>query len=71
MRRIDELSPDGVLIVVQWDVMGVGSSAFIPCIDTVTAKKQIAKALERRGWEYKVATHVENKTLGVRIWRIL
>jgi len=39
MRRIDELSPDGVLIVVQWDVMGVGSSAFIPCIDTVTAKK--------------------------------
>ena len=71
MRRIDELCPDGVIVKVRWGDMVVGSSIFIPCIDTVTAKKQAKKVLADKGWECKLATTVENKMLGVRIWRLL
>ena len=51
--------------------MVVGSSIFIPCIDTVTAKKQVKKIVAQKGWECKLATRVEDKNLGVRMWRVL
>ena len=70
-RRIDELSPDGVIVKVRWGDMVVGSSIFIPCIDTVTAKKQVKKIAAQKGWECKLATRVEDKNLGVRMWRVL
>jgi hypothetical protein len=39
--KIDDLSPDDIKIVVDWEGLLVGSSAFIPCINTEKAHQQI------------------------------
>ena len=41
MLRIDDLNPDGVRIVVNWDEMVTSSSIFVPCVNTDAAKEQI------------------------------
>jgi hypothetical protein len=51
--------------------MVVGASVFIPCIDTENTKKQVAKIIKSKGWEYKASVAVENGCQGVRVWRIL
>lgn len=69
--RTDDLHPDGIRIVVAWDKMVVGASAFIPCINTEEAKKQIAKIAKKKGWEVQVHVHIEDERFGVRMWRTL
>ena len=66
---IDDLHPDGVRIVVNWDDMVVGSSVFIPCIDTTAARSQARSVAVRRKWTIKVTPQIENQLFGVRIWR--
>ena len=39
--RTYDLNPDGIRIVVRWNKFVVGTSIFIPCIDTVKAVQQI------------------------------
>ena len=71
LKKTSDLDPDGVTIRVQWGGMVVGSSIFVPCIDTERAKSQIKKVMESKGWEYKASVVVENEYQGVRVWRIL
>lgn len=68
--RIDDLNPDGVRIVINWDAFGVGTSMFIPCIATDTAVKQVKKICQVKGFrvECRVVTH--SKRMGVRVWRM-
>jgi hypothetical protein len=66
-----ELYPDGVIISVNWDKMGVGTSAFIPCIDTAEAASQVRDLFKTRGWQCDTRVCVENNKLGVRFWRTL
>ena len=44
--KIDDLNPDGVRVVVKWDNLVVGSSMFIPCVNTEEAMRQAAKILD-------------------------
>lgn len=67
---LDQVAPDGLLLVVDWNSMRVGTSVFLPCIDTSTALKQAGGIFGRRGWRMRVAIRVENEMWGVRIWRI-
>ena len=39
--RLDDLAPDGVKIVVDWDAMVANASVFIPCVNNVKAEKQL------------------------------
>lgn len=66
---IDDVYPDGVRIVVDWDAMVVGSSIFIPCVNTSAARSQAQNVAKRRNWTIKVTPRVENQLFGVRIWR--
>jgi hypothetical protein len=66
---LDQIGPDGVLVVVDWDAMKVGSSVFVPCINTTEALKQVGGIFTRRGWEMRVVIRAENDIWGVRIWR--
>lgn len=66
---IDQIAPDGLLIVVEWDNMRVGSSVFIPCIDTTEAIKQVRRIFERKGWRMRIAIRPEKGIWGIRIWR--
>lgn len=66
---LDQVGPDGVLIVVDWDAMRVGSSVFLPCINTTEALKQVGGIFDRRGWTMRIAIRAERELWGVRIWR--
>ena len=63
--KSDDLNPDGVRIIVNWDSM------FILCINHQEAIKQIKNITEGRGWQVKTQVRTENNKLGVRIWRIV
>jgi hypothetical protein len=68
--KLDDLHPDGVHIVVDWGALRVGSSFFIPCINTTDAKKQIKGVFDRRGWTMRIYIGAENDVWGIRVWRI-
>jgi hypothetical protein len=67
--REDDVGPDGVVMVVDWDLMKVGNSIFIPCINVKLAIKQVTKIFDRRGWKLRAKVCIEHHILGLRIWR--
>ena len=67
--KTDDINPDTVKIIVQWDKMVVGASVFIPCIDTEKAKQQLEKVAELKSWQVEMRVRIENEMFGVRIWR--
>ena len=69
--KSDDLNPDGVRIVVNWDNMVTSSSVFILCVDVREAVRQIKNIAKTKGWDVKTQVRVENNRLGVRIWRFL
>ena len=70
--KLDDLNPDGVHIVVKWEDMVVGSSVFIPCINTDKAIQQLKTiCFNRKGWDIRAKGVIENPHVGVRVWRIL
>lgn len=68
-QRLDDLNPDGVLIRVSWDNMDVGSSAFIPCLDTEKACSQLKSVAKQKLWAFDTQICIESGKLGVRVWR--
>jgi hypothetical protein len=64
-----DLHPDGVQIEVNWDSMVIGSSIFVPCINTEEAVKQVQAIFAERSWQYESRVRIEDDRLGVRIWR--
>ena len=68
--REDDIGPDGVVIVVDWDLMKVGHSTFIPCVNVKLALKQVTKIFERKGWRLRAKVSIEHNILGLRIWRV-
>jgi hypothetical protein len=67
--REDDIGPDGVVIVVDWDMMKVGHSIFIPCINVKLCLKQVGAIFARRGWKLRTKVCIEHHILGLRIWR--
>ena len=41
--KLHDINPDGLRIVVDWGAMVVGSSIFIPCVNTTEAIQQVKK----------------------------
>lgn len=71
MLMVDDISPDGIKIVTNWDAMHVGASVFIPCLNTQVAKEQVVKLFKRKKWQVKTKIAIENGKLGIRIWRTI
>ena len=70
--RLYDLNPDGVRIVVDWSAMVVGSSVFIPCINTNKALQQVKRiCVEEFEWDVRVKMVIEKPFSGVRVWRIV
>jgi len=67
--KTDDINPDTVKIIIQWDKMVVGASVFVPCIDTEKAKQQLEKVAELKSWQVAMRVRIENEMFGVRIWR--
>ena len=69
--KTDDLNPDKIKVIVDWDKMVVGASVFVPCVDTDKAKAQANKVAEIKGWTFEMRVRVENDMFGVRIWRVV
>lgn len=70
IRKIDDLCPDKVRLIVDWDDMVVGRSVFVPCINVKQAVEQVQEIFKRKGWKARVCVNIEHNILGIRIWRI-
>jgi hypothetical protein len=68
--KTDDLSPDGVRIVVNWDNMVVNASIFVPCVNTDKAIKQVKNIALIKGWEIVTRVTIENNKFGLRVWRM-
>lgn len=67
--RKHDLSPDGIRVTVEWSAMQVGTSIFIPCINTELAKKQVKQVFLSKEWQFLAKVRVETGYLGLRVWR--
>ena len=68
--KTDDLNPDGVRIVVNWDNMVVNASIFVPCVNTDKAIKQVKNIALIKGWEIVTRVTIENNKFGLRVWRM-
>ncbi len=71
MLRLDDLDPDGIKIIVDWKNFVIGSSVFIPCINTCKLKEQCNKISQRKEWRIDTRVLIQDGKLGVRVWRLL
>ena len=69
VAKIDDLNPDGLKITVDWESMDVGTSFFLPCIDIDKAKKQVKSVAKMKDFGVEVRIVIEDKKLGLRVWR--
>jgi hypothetical protein len=69
--RTYEIAPDGVRITINWDNMHIGTSIFVPCINTEAAIQEVTKICTEKGWDIESRLRVEGGCLGVRFWRKL
>lgn len=66
----DDLTPDGVRIIVQWDDFRPNASVFVPCINTKKAEYQVERLALRKGWSIIKRNVIEQGMSGVRFWRL-
>ena len=70
--KTHDLNPDGVRIVVDWGAMVVGSSIFVPCIDTDKALKQVKRiCVDEMEWDVVARAVISSSHTGVRVWILL
>ena len=69
VMKLDDLNPDGLWVTINWEEMGVGSSFFLPCIKTEKGMKQLNSVAKMKAWEFDMQICIENKKLGLRVWR--
>ena len=70
LRRGD-LCPDGVQIAVDWNGFVVGSSFFVPCIDTERCREQVFEIVKEKKFTVEARRRIEDGKWGVRFWRVL
>ncbi len=60
----------GLSFRVNWKNFVIGSSFFIPCLDTEEALAQVKRTTKRLGYRIKTQVVVEKGIRGLRVWRI-
>ena len=66
---LDDLDPDGIKIIVDWNSMVINASVFIPCINTKKTIAECKRIFELKSWGIETRILIEDSKLGVRIWR--
>jgi hypothetical protein len=69
VKRLNDIDPDKVRIVIPWENLEVGHSFFVPCINMDTAKRQLLAIASRLGMTLTFRTRVEGHQVGLRVWR--
>ena len=68
-KKVNDLDPDGVRIIVPWRELHVGGSLFVPCINTEACERQIQGVAQRLGIRLTCRQRIEAQHLGLRVWR--
>lgn len=68
-KRLNDIDPDGLRIVIPWGELRVGSSFFIPCINTESCERQVQTVAKRLGIVLASRTRIEGPYMGLRFWR--
>ena len=55
---------------INWKNFRNGYSFFVPCLDVVTAKKQILQTTNRLKIEVFMKVVIEEGVKGLRVWRV-
>jgi hypothetical protein len=61
---------EGVSYNVNWRAFKRGYSIFIPCLDGIKAKREVAKSLRAHKIKVLVKVAIEDGIKGLRIWRV-
>jgi len=69
--RQGQICPDGVVITVNWDVLEIGMSFFVPAVNLSLLDKQVMEIAQNRGWKLQSRNQIEGGKLGLRFWRTL
>jgi hypothetical protein len=55
---------------VNWAKFRVGSSFFIPCLDTEAAVKEVTRVAKRLNYTVKTQVLISEGIHGLRVWRL-
>lgn len=67
----NEIDPDGIAFEVDVERFAVGTSMFIPCIDTAKAVHQVKKITKLTATQIEHRVVIEAGKYGVRVWRVV
>ena len=65
----DAVNPDGIRIHINWENFVIGSSVFIPAINTKKLRKQMWAYGREKNMYFKSVERIEGGKLGMRFWR--
>jgi hypothetical protein len=63
------ISNEGIPVVIEWHKMRLGTSFFIPALDTEPLITQVVSAGKKRRIKLVYKEVVENGKIGIRFWR--
>tara|TARA_R110000772_G_scaffold32788_2_gene80047 strand:- start:459 stop:656 length:198 start_codon:yes stop_codon:yes gene_type:complete len=61
---------NGVSFEIDWPNFKVGSSIFIPAVDTADALRAVKKESQRLEFEFAHKVVIEDGIKGLRVWRL-
>lgn len=64
------ISNEGIPVVIEWHAMRLGTSFFIPALDTEPLTEQILSEAKKRRIKLVCKEVIENGKIGLRFWRI-
>lgn len=67
----NQIAPDGVAFDVDVDRFTVGTSIFIPCINTTKALQQVRRLTRLTPDQTEHRVVIEAEKYGLRVWRVL
>lgn len=69
VKKVNDLDPDGLRLIVPWEELHIGGSFFVPCINVEACKRQVLEIANRLGVSLTCRQRIEAQRLGLRIWR--
>jgi hypothetical protein len=69
--KYDDLSPDHVRIVIDWENFVTGASVFVPAVNVTELILQFYELAHKKKIQVEHRVRVENGKWGVRFWRLV
>lgn len=60
----------GIDFSINWAKFSVGTSFFVPCLDTEHAISQVKRTTKRLRYAIEIRVVIEQGVQGLRVWRV-